>query len=130
MTNSGSASGYKNSQAKNQPHFLTGPLMSQNGIVGQIDNNQSYNNSLVHTMGATNNTYIQNTTEENKEALKYHSISEGPKPKISRQIMAAVHQKNTQSFISSQNNQSYHEQNDYQKQQSFDKRQRSYRNEN
>lgn len=88
MTNSGSASGYKNSQAKN-------------GMMGQMDNNQSYNNnSLVHTMGG-NNTYIQNSTEENKEALKYHSISEGPKPKISRQIMAAVHQKNTQSFISS-----------------------------
>lgn len=91
MTNSGSASGYKHSQIKN-------------GMMAPIENNQTYNNSMVHTMVGINNTYIQNcnnTVEENKDALKYHSISEGPKPKISRQIMAAVHQKNTQSFMSS-----------------------------
>ena len=56
------------------------------------------NKIVVNGIGSIKKNYIKpgatDTDEMSQEQLKYHSISENPKQKISRQI-AVMHQKNS-----------------------------------
>lgn len=60
------------------------------------------NKIIVNGIGSIKKTMVKsgiNDVEDvSQDSLKYHSISEGPKQKISRQI-AVMHQKNSQSFM-------------------------------